>query len=387
MRPQSNNIVCACIICLQLAVTGKVFAYNRGMNHLDILLPFGLPQAEMARELLRQCKAPTLATLLGRGKNLAPGIVYDPFSRALPHEHWLSEQFGLTAEATDNSTDKRGDERGNSPAAAAALLRRHDPSQQQGHWFILQPVHIHVARDHLVLADIDQLALEEADARQLFASAQALFAEFGRTLVYVNAATWLMRADDWAGLRSATPQAASGHNIDIWMPSGPGEQAWRKLQNEVQMQWFSESLNEQRERRGQQPVNSLWLWGGADAASAGKSATYQHSFNLQLWSQALPSTSACGPNDILSTPGERGLLLLDALLEPGLTNEWGLWLQHMETLEREWFAPLLQALPAKRLHSLRLVLSGQNRLLQVNVTPATLRKFWARPSLSLLLPE
>jgi hypothetical protein len=367
---------------LQLAVSGKVFAYNRGMNHLDILLPFGLPQAEMARELLRQCKAPTLATLLGRGKHLAPATAYDPFSRALPHEHWLSEQFGLTATGPDSS-----DQRGNSPAAAVALLQRHDPAQQQGHWFILQPAHIHVARDHLVLADLDHLALAEADARRLFASAQALFTELGRTLVYVSATTWLMRADDWAGLRTATPQAASGHNIDIWMPSGPGEQAWRKLQNEVQMQWFSEALNEERERRGQQAINSLWLWGGGDAASAGKNTSYDHRFNLRLWSQTLSSSSACGPNDILSTPGERGLLLLDALLESGLTNEWGMWLQHMETLEREWFAPLLQALPAKRLHSLRLVLSGQDRLLQVNVTPATLRKFWARPSLSLLLPE
>ncbi len=348
------------------------------MNHLDILLPFGLPQADMARELLRQCQAPALATLLARGQNGESSRSFDAFSRGLPHEHWISGQFGLIA--------AQADERGNSPPAAAALLRKHDPQLQQGHWFIVQPAHIHVARDHLVLTDIAQLALAETESRRFFASAQRLFEEIGRSLIYLNASTWLMRADDWAGLRTSSPHAASGRNIDIWMPSGPGELAWRKLQNEVQMQWFADALNEQRESSGLKPVNSLWLWGGADAAAFAANAAnpYQGCFNLHDWPQTLCADwlSACGPGDVLSMTGERGLLLLDTLLEPGLTSEWGLWLQGMETLDREWFAPLMHALRCKRLHSLTLVLSGQDRLLQRNLTAASLRKFWVRPSLS-----
>src|SRR5450830_171692 len=353
------------------------------MNHLDILLPFGLPQTELARDLLRQCQAPALATLLARGKRADQSRACDPFSRALPHEHWLSQYFKLNA---SQATDSAQDPRGNSPPAAIALLRGHDEALRQGHWFILQPAHTHVARDHLVLTDIAQLALDEADARRLFASALPLFAEVGRTLIYLDASTWLMRADDWAGLQTSTPQAASGRNIDIWMPTGPGERAWRKLQNEVQMQWFADSLNDARELRGQKPINSIWLWGGGDAAATVTTAIDSSTFNLDGWPQALSAANRRVDTaaELLAAPGERALLLLDSLLEPGLNSEWGLWLAHMETLERDWFAPLLQALREQRLRSLSLLLSGQERLLQVNLTATSLRKFWIRPTLAKL---
>lgn len=353
------------------------------MNHLDILLPFGLPQAEMARDLVRQCKAPTLAMLLSRSKMAQPVQNLDPFSRALPHEHWLAKQAGLT-------TVSQLDERGNSPPAAAAILQAGRPELREGHWFVLQPAHIHIARDHLVLTDVGQLELDEADARRLFDSALPLFEEIGRTLIYIDAATWLMRADDWAGLHTSSPQAASGRNIDIWMPEGPGELPWRKLQNEVQMQWFSESLNEAREMRGLKPVNSLWLWGGADASIVPPASTnYQASFNLSGWSQVPGGAqhSAISADALLATPLERGLLMLDSLLAPGLTNDWGYWLHHMETLENLWFAPLLLALREKRLDSLSLILTGQDKLLHLTATTSTLRKFWVKPSLNKLVTQ
>ncbi|HZS80472.1 MAG TPA: hypothetical protein VFA14_03455 [Herbaspirillum sp.] len=349
------------------------------MNHLDILLPFGLPQAEMAPDLLRACQTPALAMLLARGKPSQPLQHFGPFARALPHEHWLSRQFGLTGA---NSAD----ERGNSPPAAVPLLQTHHPSRCEGHWFVLQPAHLHVARSHLMLTDTGQLALEETNARRLFQSALAPCEESGHTLLYIDAATWLLRADGWAGLLTASPQAASGRNIDIWMPAGPGARAWRKLQNEVQMQWFSESLNEERERHGRKPVNSLWLWGGGDAGALSSTIAYQAAFNLHGWSRAFNAAqqSDATLETILAAPGERGLLMLDTLLEPGLAQEWEVWLQGMETLERDWFAPLRQALQDKRLNSLSLILSGQDKLLHLTASAASLRKFWVPASLAKL---
>lgn len=335
----------------------------------------------MARDLLHQCKAPALATLLGRGNSANQSASYDAFSRSLPHEHWLSHRFGLVSHTEDDQ-----DERGNSPPAAAPLLHSHDPQHAQGHWFVLQPVHLQVARDHLVLTDIDQLLIEELDARRLFQSAQALCEASGHRLIYIDPTIWLMRADDWAGLYTASPQVASGRNIDIWMPVGAGASAWRKLQNEVQMQWFSEALNEAREIRGQKPINALWLWGGANAALTATNSIYTATFNLRGWAQALADATITAANatDMVGTTGERGLLMLDTLLEPALNNEWGCWLERMETLERSWFTPLLQTLRERRMQSLSLVLSGQDRLLYITVTASSLRKFWAQPSLSKL---
>ena len=48
--------------------------YNRGMKDLDILLPFGLPPPDTARDLIRECRAPSLAMLLARGAPQGPGL-------------------------------------------------------------------------------------------------------------------------------------------------------------------------------------------------------------------------------------------------------------------------------------------------------------------------
>lgn len=340
------------------------------MNQLDILIPFALPPAELARDLLRQCRAPALAMLLGRGK-AAPSQPHDPFSRALPHEHWLAQRFGLAHAEADSS-----------PAAAAALMRALGQAPQAGLWFVLHPAHIHVARDHLVLTDVAQLQLDEEQSRRLFQSAAPLFTEIGHELVYGDARTWFIRADAWRGLRTSTPAAASGRNIDIWMPEGPGELAWRKLQNEVQMQWFSEALNEEREMRGLKAVNSIWIWGGADAA-AGVRSPYAASYGLAGWARAFGPAASAGAAEIAGGSGQR-LLVLDQLLELALAEEWGLWLQRMEELDRAWLAPLLESLRGGAFDALNLVLTGADRLAHFTATRGALRKFWLKPSLSKL---
>src|SRR5437879_3235847 len=130
--------------------------YNSGMNHLDILLPFGLPPPELARDILRDLNLPALATLTARAKGGSKQQhILDEFARALPHEAWLSQRFGLS----------NPDSHSSSPPVAIAAMRALGLSVEEGHWFMLHPAHIHIARDHLVLTDIRQVTLSEADSR------------------------------------------------------------------------------------------------------------------------------------------------------------------------------------------------------------------------------
>jgi len=340
------------------------------MNQLTVLIPFALPPAELARDLLRQTSAPALAMLAARARQPAPTQACDPFSRALPHEHWLAGHFGLARSESDSS-----------PPAAAALMQRYGHGGRSGHWFVLHPAHIHVARDHLVLTDVDQLQLEPEQSRKLFDAAAPLFVELGHELIYGDARTWFIRADAWAGLRTSTPAAASGRNVDIWMPEGPGELAWRKLQNEVQMQWFTEALNEERQARGQKTVNSIWLWGGSDAAAATTVAAA--SFAPGGWRLPLGAGGPAEMAELVATPGAR-LLVLDGLIELALAEEWGLWLQRLGELDRDWLAPLLTALRGGAIDRIELVLTGADRIRRLELGRSALRKFWVKPSLSRL---
>jgi hypothetical protein len=352
--------------------------YNRIMSTLEILIPFSLPPAEMAPDLLRTLATPALATLLSRAQASAPQES-DAFSRSLPHETWLARKLGLASPAASNS----------SPQLAIAAMQTIDYTDEGGYWFLVQPVHIHIARDHLVLTDQRRLDLLEQESRALFATAKSVFAESGKTLLYGDAQTWFMRADDWADMQTSTPDAACGHNIDIWMPKDPSDQhdrAWRKLQNEVQMHWHTHVVNEQREFRRADPINSIWLWGGAGSAQPGDSTRFTHSFGLpkaygHFASNQMQSATV---NDVLAAKPQHGLVMLDRLISAGLAQDWSYWLEQMHALEAEWFAPLLGALKAGQLGNVSMILSHNTKLMEFKVTRNSLRKFWVKRSLAAL---
>lgn len=353
--------------------------YNRAMSHLDILIPFGLPPAELAADLYKELNAPALGMLAARARS--EHETAEDYSRSLPHESWLARRFGAEEELK-----QRG-----SPPVAADLMKRYGIPVDEGLWFIVQPVHIHIARDHLVLTDPRQLQLSDKESLTLFDMAKPLFAETGRDLRYGNSGYWFLRADDWADLQTSTPDAAAGHNIDIWMPKGLGERDWRKVQNEVQMHWFTHPLNAQRELHGRKPVNSLWLWGAEDASASNAQPPYSRAVNLGDWLQAFAQrvsahTSATSAKQTSLRELGETLIVLDQLLEPALTHQWAEWLDRMRALEANWMAPLQDALKSGTIDSLSLIITDQTRLSRFTATRSSLRKFWVKPSLAALCP-
>ncbi|MBI3284545.1 MAG: hypothetical protein HYZ65_06795 [Burkholderiales bacterium] len=321
------------------------------MNHLELILPFSIPPAGLEKDLARQLQTPALARLIAAAGKPKLHSIPD-FSRALAHEYWLSGQFPPESRA-------------NSPSTSWNAMQALAMTPSAGVWFTLQPVHIHIARDHLVLTDQRRLELAEHEARSLFAVAQTVCEESGLELVYGDALSWFLRADDWADMQTASADAACGHNIDIWMAQGQHERAWRKLQNEIQMLWFAHEINAARELRGAKPVNSVWLAHG----SAG------------LHHAAKPYARATGWSEWQAGDDSSAAVLLDSLSEAALNSDWGLWLEQMQQLERDWFAPALHALRDRRLSALSLVCSDAQRLAQFDITPWSLRKFWIKPSL------
>ena len=312
-----------------------------------LLIPFALPPAEHAKDLLKTLRLPALSMLLARASDheLRHG---DPFAPALPHERWLA-----------------GSGTGNSPAVAQALMQAFGLPASEGHWFLLQPVHLHIARDHLVLTDPHALQVHEAESRALFDAMSPLVKEGGHQLAYGDARHWFLRADQWSGLRTCTPAAASGHNIDIWLPRGPGERDWRRLHNEVQMLWHQHPVNDTRESGGLPRINALWLWAGSDAGSA------------------LPAAPAY-LNYLRGHAGAATLGIDTRLVSPSLAGDWSAWLAGMQALEAERFAPLLGALKSGQLKTSTLLLSDAGRLAEWRMTRNGMRKFWRSPSLAAL---
>jgi hypothetical protein len=352
------------------------------MAHISLVLPFALPAPEFASDLVRALEAPALAALLSRSSARAFRPL-EATARVLPHELWIARALGLA--------------HGTAPGIAASAMRGYGLDPLDGTWFVVNPGHIQIAHSHLMLDDTRQLDLREDESRALFDSARACCEEAGHSLLYGAPDTWFLRADDWDAIHTSSPDAAVGMNLTDWVPSGAQSRAFRKLQNEVQVSWYTHPVNAAREARGQAPVNAIWPWGGASVAAehaqmlvaraAGKLAPRPavSTYAAPGWLTALAEQrleSLSGIAGQLAGGGEGGrLLAVGNVAAAAIAADWHGWLQQMHSLEEALFAPLLAAVKQGRIKTLRLVLSHRDGHLDTTTTPMAQRKFWRRPTL------
>lgn len=342
--------------------------YNRAMTNLDIILPFAFPPAEHTKDLLAALQAPGLASLLAKA---SLNLKHDgaPFNPALPYECWLSQ-----------------DEE-NSPALAHLLMQKLGLTTHEGHWFVLQPANLHIARDHLVLTDCRDLQLTESESRELFSLAKPLLKESGMTLEYGHPNLWFLRADQWHALRTCTPDVVCGHNIDVWLPRGEGERDWRKIQNELQMLWHTTVINEKREAEGKPRINTVWLWGGVShqqLASLGCGLLVDSLLQQYQPHHLRSQKSFADFQTAHQAEASSQTVLLDQLIPSALQTDWASWLSAYAELDKTWFAPLAASLRDGQIKKVTLHLSDTDRSQQWQVTSLSMRKFWVKDSLKRL---
>jgi hypothetical protein len=377
-------------------------------DHLHFLLPFALPPAEDATAIFSSWPAfegSALKKLLARAtQGATPGesAAGTDFQRTLPHERWAAQAFGaITAQAEDDT-----------PLAPYMLLADGgDPGDAV--WACIEPVHVRIARDHLVLIDPGELALPDADAAVLLAIARPLIEELGVRLVAPLPVRWYVSSPTLGALATASPLRAAGRNIEIWLPrdaaGGPRSRTWLQLQNEVQMAWFEHPLNLAREARGLASANSIWLHAQGARQPLRKPFARVFSRSPALRGLGLASGARTGapPADLAALAGAAAfdsdnvlgkagaandavdelptLIEIDTLTTPFIQQDWHGWLAALDALERDWLAPALEALKSGAVRRLALTLCADTAFTTLTTTRADLRKFWRRGSLADLL--
>ena len=149
----------------------------------------------------------------------------------------------------------------------------------------LQPVHLHATRDHLILMGQNQIDLTRTESAELLKTALPFIEEdFQSTILLQGQQYWFVPAGPFTNLESYSIDQAHGRNIDWWMPRDTNEEGiakrWRKLQNEIQMLWHIDPVNEEREQRGMPSINSLWISGIGKLSDVKTSPAVQQSKHL-----------------------------------------------------------------------------------------------------------
>ena len=248
---------------------------------------------------------PRLRRLLAR---LAPGPLEagSLADLSLPHERALARLAHLP------DTD------GRIPWAAWHL---HQAAEAPGAapWAWITPCHWHVASDHIRMDPPGQLALQEAQSRDLLAAMAPYFAQDGIDLAYESPGRWRARGEIFGALACASLDRVAGRPVDDWLPRGPEARALRRLQQEMQMLLYTHPVNEARERDGLLPVNSFWVSGAG----------------------ALPEGAAQG------LPAH--LQVDERLREPALAGQHAAWAERWQEIDAQvlpaWLGALDQGRP------------------------------------------
>ncbi len=234
------------------------------IHRMHLLIPHASAVSDAATQTLRALKLPHLARLI-TGLQPTTRDVDDEYTLSPPHERALAAAYGWHGHD------------GCWPWAALAA-RGDGVAVGTRPWGLVTPVHWHVGREHISLADPLELDLPEDESRALFDAVRPLFedAPESGTLAWGSAARWYLAHEQLVELPCASIDRVIGRNVDLWL-RGDAQASdehtarlrWvRRLQNEVQMLLHSHPVNEAREARGALPVNSFWLSGCGRAQRA-----------------------------------------------------------------------------------------------------------------------
>ena len=218
------------------------------------------------------------------------------------------------------------------------------------YWLAADPVTLAVGRDDIQLtAIVDDLGRADADA--LLSTLNAHFAADGLAFIAPQTDAFFVRVAAAPRLATQPPGAASGRSLRTLLPEGPDADAWRRWQSEIQMLLFDHPVNNERERAGRPPANSLWFSCGGTLPERPGPGPAIRTFATGGIATALAAHVGSPAHalrdcldDCLSATDRTDLIVV--ALEPSL--DWA-------TVERAWTASAKDALDAGRLAAVTLL--------------------------------
>jgi hypothetical protein len=324
--------------------------------HCELIVPGLFAEASGTR-------APALELLLARGRQSS--------AESQSVEAWLQEAAGLEDQ----------------PIAAGALtLLAGNGDPGESCWARLDPIHLRLMRERLIVVPSAAFSLSAAEADALI---EALNRHFGAALVLsaVEPDRWCTRLEAPFVFNAAPALEVAGRDVDLTLRiGGEAGRRWGKLLNEAQMLLHAHPVNQAREARGEPTVNSLWLWGVGRGPKVAQlpwqsvSAADPVALGLARLGgarqRALPPSAQVW---LERSPAEgRHLVLLDALRTPLALGHTAEYREGIDSLEKHWFAPLLDALRAGRVGMVSVhVPDGLGASFET--IRGDLRRFWRRP--------
>lgn len=238
-----------------------------------------------------------------------------------------------------------------------AALRRHafSAALDTGFWLCADPVHLRADISEVFLSDAGSLNISRAEADDLAALLRFHFAGAGWLLEVASPECWHLRVPAALAIKTHPLRDVIGGPIDKHLPSGAQGAHWRAIMNEVQMLFHAADVNHDRQQRGAAVINGLWVWGaGTLSASPAPRARTDAVWSDDPMATGLGRLAGADTRsrprtlESLMARNPRGaqLISLDTLLAPAAYDDFATWRERLQTLESDWFEPMLESTTA-----------------------------------------
>lgn len=253
-------------------------------------------------------------------------------------------------------------------------------------WLNADPIHLKFHQDRVLLTQGESLAIRQEEADALIKTLNANFADVGR-FEAPHPDRWYFEVQSKGLIDNYAPPPLSyvtGRAVEQVLAELASAKPMRKFFNEIQTQLHFLPSNQHRDEVGFLPINALWLWGGGNLPS------YQPAIFDDVWT---------------SEPLSRGFSRLTSTPSHPLPPDAAIWFEHakedkshfvevssiakhinaqdylsyrdaIESLEKNWIAPLLEALKGGRIKKLALYSNTAYGVLKFEATPVDRLKFW-----------
>lgn len=281
-----------------------------------------------------------------------------------PLDICLARIFGISAASAKDVAGGGGEV----PLAAISLLAEgvSGDMQQQRPWVMFaEPVHLSLQRDSFSLDWPLSQRISHEEAQGLINDLNRHFHEDGLQFVIGGSGRWYLLLHAPPEIHTCLPEVAAGRLIDDYKLQGAGAPRWQRILNEIQMLLFVHPVNQQREERGEPPINSLWLHSvgrlpvvgaGADRPLLGD-APLVRGLNLLRQAKSYPSCT-----ELEAIKSEECLVYADS-----------------ELAVRQWSESALRALQLRKIENLTLMLGHDGVTQHFEIWPRDLWKFWRKP--------
>jgi hypothetical protein len=226
---------------------------------------------------------------------------------------------------------------------------------------LASPVHAVAGMSRMFLAAPAASALD-VDKREVLR--RAFNAEFGAADLHLHAvgSGWLLQAPFAAAASDGSPESLQGVALAREPAASAAARSLRRLGAEVEMWLAGLSLNADREKCGEPPINCIWFWGGATTGNLPVPGRVPGAIFTNCepdgWNSGL--AAHCGVELIHALAWEDARDTTGALV---ILQAAGDVLSQLPAWESAWLEPAFRDLASGRLSSLRLQMGGSAWLL------------------------